>query len=221
VASLPSGPFENAEAIYKGLLTMGLNANAAAGVAGNIYQESHGNPGSASSAGGGLFGETVANGGSVSGGTLAGQLAALKSYIAANGSISDINAHSSSPTAAAEYFMSKYERPGIPAESNRVAAAQWVASAAQTGNWGSGITTDAGSSGDGLLSFPSQITGFFSQANTLVTSAMWLVSPGSWVRIVAFIAGVGLLLFAIHALIAVGEGGEIMPKLPAVVPVPV
>ena len=220
MASLPTGPFLNAEAIYKGLLAMGLSPNAAAGVAGNIYQESHGNPGSGNSAGGGLFGETTANGGSASGGSLSEQLTALAHYIAANGSVADINAHASTPQAAADYFSTKYERPGIPALSNREAAAEWTAAAAQSGNWSSGVTTTADTSG-GLLGIPSQITGFFSDANTFITAISWLVQPSSWVRIGAFIAGVALLLLAIHAFLAVGEGGSLLPKAPAIVPVPV
>ena len=222
MAGLPTGTFENAQAIYQGLLKMGLTPDAAAGVAGNIYQESHGNPASSSGAGGGLFGETLANGGSVSGGTLQGQLVALQKYIAANGSVADINAHASTPTAAATYFSNRYERPGIPALSNRIAAANWVAGAAQSGNWGAGITTTAADTGgaNGIFSFPSQITGFFNEADALVTALMWITKPSNWVRIIAFLAGIALLLFAIHALIAVGEGGDIMPKMPTVVPIP-
>jgi hypothetical protein len=223
MASLPTGPFLNAEAIYKGLLAMGLTPNAAAGVAGNIYQESHGNPGSASGAGGGLFGETTANGGTVNGGSLAEQLSALTKYIAANGSIADINAHASTPQAAADYFSSKYERPGSPALSNREAAAEWTATAAQTGNWSSGVTTNTGAdlSAGGLLGIPSQITGFFSDANTLITALAWLVQPSSWVRIGAFLVGLSLLLIAVHAFLAVGEGTPLLPSAPKIAPVPV
>lgn len=221
--SLPTGEFLNAQAIYKGLLALGLTPNAAAGVAGNIYQESHGNPTAGNAAGGGLFGETIANGGSASGGSLTEQMSALAKYIAANGSIADINAHASTPKEAADYFSSRYERPGIPQLSNREAAADWVAQSAQSGNWGAGVTvnTSAGSSGDGgLLGIPSQITGFFGDANTFITMLMWIAQPTSWLRIGAFIVGVALLLFAIHALIAVGEGSDIMPKMPTIVPVP-
>lgn len=223
MASLPTGPFENAQAIYQGLLAMGLSPNAAAGVAGNIYQESHGNPSSTSGAGGGLFGETTANGGTVSGGSLTEQLTALAKYIAANGSVADINAHASTPTAAADYFESKYERAGIPALSTREAAANWTAQAAQSGNWGAGITTSGASltsSAGGILGIPTQITQFFSDANTLITALSWLVQPSSWVRIGAFIVGVALLLIAVHAFLAVGEGGDLLPKAPAIVPVP-
>lgn len=208
---------------------MGLTPNAAAGVAGNIYQESHGNPGATSGAGGGLFGETLANGGAVSGGSLSEQLSALLAYINANGSVADINANASSPTAAAEYFEEKYERAGIPDMTNRVEAAEWVAASAESGNWGSGITvTDATTSAStdssilgGLLGIPSQITQFFSDADTLVNALMWLVKPSSWIRIGAFLVGCALLLLAAHALLAVGEGGNLLPNTPTVMPVPV
>lgn len=71
-----------------------------------------------------------------------------------------------------------------------------------------------------LLSWPEQITGFFSDANSFVTKMMWLVNPQSWVRIGAFLIGLALLLFAIHAFIAVSEGKPII-SMPSVVPVPV
>lgn len=88
---------------------------------------------------------------------------------------------------------------------------------------GGGSATPAPSnSSGGLLSFPSEITGFFSDADKIVTTIAWLAAPASWVRIVAFLAGVALLLFAIHALVAVrGNGDSIMPKTPSVIPVPI
>jgi len=219
MASLPTGAFENAEAIYKGLLAMGLSTNAAAGVAGNIYQESHGNPSSPSGAGGGLFGETLANGGSTGGGSLTQQLAALKSYIAANGSIGAINANASTPQAAADYFSNNYERPGIPDLSNREQAAEWVAAAAQSGNWGTSAgTPDSGGGSGGLLSIPSEISGAFDDVDKVVK---YLITPSNWVRIVAFLAGTALLLIATYALIAVGEGQSPIPPMPTIVPIPV
>jgi hypothetical protein len=228
---LPTGPFLNAEAIYKGLLSMGLSTDAAAGVAGNIYQESHGNPGIGSSAGGGLFGETIANAGSSSGGSLTEQLSALKNYIAKNGSVAEINAHASSPTEAAQYFMQQYERPNAAAanESARVDAANWVADSAKSGNWGSSSGTDtpdtaapaSGDSSGGLLSIPYDITNFFTQADTVVKSLMWLTKPGNWVRIIAFFGALAILFFAVHAMLAVGQGdgAPLLPKVPMVVPV--
>ena len=80
-------------------------------------------------------------------------------------------------------------------------------------------TADAAGLG-GILSFPSQITGFFNDANTFVTAIMWITKPSNWVRVVAFLAGIALLLFAIHALIAAGNG-EPLVKTPSVIPVPV
>jgi NlpC/P60 family len=74
--------------------------------------------------------------------------------------------------------------------------------------------------GGGLLDFPSQITGFFNDANTFVTAIMWITKPSNWVRVVAFLAGIALLLFAIHALIA-ASNGEPLVKAPTIVPVPI
>jgi hypothetical protein len=81
-------------------------------------------------------------------------------------------------------------------------------------------STSTSSGLGGLLGIPSQITDFFSQADTLVKALMWLAQPSSWVRIGAFIAGVALLLFAIHALIAAAKD-EPLVKMPTVVPVPI
>jgi Phage tail lysozyme len=227
MTTVTGADYPNAEVIYKGLLAMGLSTNAAAGVAGNIYQESGGNPSSSSGAGGGLFGEEIQNGGTTGGGSMTEQLAALAKYIAANGSIADVNSHASSPTAAAIYFMQRYEKPNVALENeaNRVAAATYVAAAAKSGNWGtsagtSGSTPSGGGSGSGLLSFPNEIINFFGDAKKVVDALMWLTMPASWVRITAFLAGVLLLLIALHAFLAVGEGDAIMPKMPAIVPVP-
>jgi len=208
---------------------MGLSTDAAAGVAGNIYQESGGNPSAPSGAGGGLFGELISNGGSAGGGTMAAQLAALKAYIAKNGSVADINSHASSPTAAAEYFMTQYERPNVSQENepNRVAAALYVAQAAKSGNWGTSAGTPGGGnspagggSGDSIISFPSQITGLF---DDLDTAMKYMAAPTTWVRLVAFLAGALLLCMAIYALIVAAEGGSPMDnmKMPNIVPVPI
>lgn len=89
-----------------------------------------------------------------------------------------------------------------------------------TGSTAAASTTAADSSSGGLFSIPGDITSFFSDADKLVTLLLWLVNPASWVRIGAFIIGVALLLFALHALIAVGEGSPLLPSVPAV-PIPV
>jgi hypothetical protein len=222
MATVTGADYPNAEVIYKGLIAMGLSTNAAAGVAGNIYQESGGNPSVGSGAGGGLFGETIANGGAAGGGSMAEQLAALKAYIAKNGSISAINANASTPQAAAVYFMQNYERPNVALENeaNRVAAANYVAAAAKSGNWGtsSGSPSSSPSStpgGGGLLSIPSEIISFFDDVDKAVK---FMAAPTTWLRLVAFLAGTALLLLAVYALINAAEGGIDMPNI---VPVPV
>jgi hypothetical protein len=232
MSGLPTGPFLNAEAIYKGLLAMGLSTNAAAGVAGNIYQESHGNPGIGSSAGGGLFGETIANSGSASGGSLAQQLSALAAYIAKNGSISDINAHASTPKEASDYFEKQYERPNaaLANTSAREAAADWVISSAKSGNWGSSGGTagtpaptadTSGGSGIGI-SWPPDLLSFFSTADETVTALIWLTKPSNWIRIVAFLIAIAILLFAVYAFISISEGNsQVFPTMPKVMPVPI
>lgn len=73
----------------------------------------------------------------------------------------------------------------------------------------------------GALAFPTEITSFFSDADKVVSKLIWLETPGSWVRIIAFIAGVALLLFALHAFLAVAEGNDIIPSAPSVTPVPI
>lgn len=227
---------QNAKAIYGFLTAAGLSANAAAGILGNMAQESGGNPESVGTGGGGLIGWTPLPGGFVTGNSsadLAKQLPQVLAYIKANGSISDINAHASSPTAAALWFMNQYERPKAGPSANvgnRTQSANDVAAAAKSGNWpkASTITTSGTTqatttaSVSGGVSIPglSSITPFFSDAAGFVNKLLWLTHPANWIRIVAFLAGVALLLFALHAFIAVGNNEPII-QAPNVIPVPV
>jgi hypothetical protein len=80
-------------------------------------------------------------------------------------------------------------------------------------------TSNPGSGGTGI-SWPAQITNMFGDADAFVSKLAWLVNPASWVRIVAFLAGCALLLFAIHALIAAGKG-EPLVGMPSTIPLPV
>lgn len=154
MASLPTGSFSNAEAIYKGLLGLGLSTDAAAGVAGNIYQETHGDWHDV----GGLIEQE----GLGAPKTFAAALKDIASYIKANGSVGAINKAATSPAAAAMYFSSQYERPGAPDNANRVAAAEWVAAAAKSGHWGTSAgTTNTGASTSGNI---------VNQGGTLVAS---------------------------------------------------
>ncbi len=122
----------NVSAIVSFLLAHGYSNNAAAGIAGNIYQESKGNPESVGMGGGGLIGWTPLHPGMVTGNVAADlqtQLDALLTYNQVWASyIPALNA-ASSPASAADIYVTDFERAGIPAASTREAAAQDVAAA--------------------------------------------------------------------------------------------
>ncbi len=122
----------NYAAIVNFLTSHGYTGNAAAGIAGNIWQESGGNPESVGSGGGGLIGWTPLPGGYVTGNPSADlqtQLAAILTFNQIwSQYIPALNA-ASSPAAAAAIYVTDFERAGIPAVANREAAAQAVASA--------------------------------------------------------------------------------------------
>lgn len=75
-------------------------------------------------------------------------------------------------------------------------------------------TTD---SGGGILSWPSQITSFFSDADTFIK---FMINPSSWLRIGAFGVATILVIIALYAFMKVGSDGPILPKIQPV-PVPV
>jgi LysM repeat protein len=122
----------NYAAIVNFLTSHGYTGNAAAGIAGNIWQESGGNPESVGSGGGGLIGWTPLPGGYVTGNYAADlqtQLAAILTFNQIwSQYIPALNA-ASSPAAAAAIYVTDFERAGIPAVGNREAAAQAVAAA--------------------------------------------------------------------------------------------
>jgi Phage tail lysozyme len=160
---------QNAEQIYKYLTGHGYSGKAAAGIAGNMEQESGGNPESVGSGGGGLIGFTPLPSGYVTGHPakdLATQLSALLAYNRnqSNASLSTLNSEGS-PSAAAIYYMNEYERPAKATENeaNRVDSAVATYNAAQSGNWGNGgglgATTDVGGSGNLGSSIVSGILG--------------------------------------------------------------
>ncbi len=114
------------------LTSHGYTGNAAAGIAGNIYQESGGNPESEGDGGGGLIGWTPLPGGYVTGNPAADlqtQLAAILTFNQIWAQyIPALNA-ASSPAAAADIYVTDFERAGIPAAGTREAAAEAVAAA--------------------------------------------------------------------------------------------
>ena len=95
--------------------------------------------------------------------------------------------------------------------------------AAQGGKGGGGGDSSQQSQGGlGLITWPADILNFFITGNTVLTGLLWIEQPSSWLRIGAFLAGVVLLLFAIRAFIAAGNGENplSLPSPPPVVPVP-
>jgi len=126
----------NAQVIWDYLIGKGASNNAAAGILGNIEQESGGDP----AAGPwpqqyGLIQWTPPTNYFSSPPSLAQQLPAIIAYIDANGGMADINAHASTPSEAAVYFSQKYERPNAAEANNenRSQSAELVLTASKNG----------------------------------------------------------------------------------------
>ncbi len=114
------------------LVAHGYTGFAAAGIAGNIFQESKGDPESVGSGGGGLIGWTPLPSGFVTGNPAADLQTQLNALLTYNQGWSQfipaLNA-ATSATQAADIYMNDFERPGLPVATNREAAAQAVAAA--------------------------------------------------------------------------------------------
>jgi hypothetical protein len=126
----------NYATIVNFLVAHGYTAMGAVGVAGNIYQESKGDPESVGSGGGGLIGWTPLPAGYVTGNAVADlqtQLTALLSYNQQWAQYLPMLNAASTPTDAADIYMNYFERPGIPAATNREGAAAAVAQACGIG----------------------------------------------------------------------------------------
>ncbi len=122
----------NYAAIVNYLVAHGYTKLAAVGMAGNIYQESKGNPESIGTGGGGLIGWTPLPSGFVTGNAAADlqtQLAALLTYNQGWAQYIPMLNAATSPTSAAYIYMTYFERPGLPAAYNREGAAVAVAQA--------------------------------------------------------------------------------------------
>jgi hypothetical protein len=122
----------NVTAIVSFLLAHGYTHNAAAGIAGNIYQESKGNPEAIGMGGGGLIGWTPLRAGFVTGNPAADlrtQLAAILDYNQIWSSYLPALNAAGSPASAAYIYVTDFERAGIPAAATREASAANVARA--------------------------------------------------------------------------------------------
>jgi hypothetical protein len=123
---------DNVTAIVSFLLAHGYTDNAAAGIAGNMYQESKGNPESEGMGGGGLIGFTPLPAGYVTGNPTADletQLEAVLTYNQQWASYLPALNDAASPADAASIYVTDFERAGIPAASTREASAEDVATA--------------------------------------------------------------------------------------------
>jgi Phage tail lysozyme len=123
---------DNVTAIVTFLLANGYSDNAAAGIAGNMYQESKGDPESEGMGGGGLIGFTPLPAGYVTGNPAADLHTQLEAVLAYNqqwsGYLPALN-DAASAADAASIYVTDFERAGIPAASTREASAEDVASA--------------------------------------------------------------------------------------------
>lgn len=131
--STPSGMLPaNYGPIVTFLAGHGYTPVAAAGIAGNIFRESMGNPESVGTGGGGLIGWTPLPAGFVTGNVgrdLRTQLTALLAYNRQWAQyIPALNA-AKTATQAADIYMNDFERPGLPAAYDREGAANAVARA--------------------------------------------------------------------------------------------
>lgn len=82
---------------------------------------------------------------------------------------------------------------------------------------GSSPTSAAAGIGS-VFSWPSEITGFFDDANKFVTGLAWILKPGNWLRIGSFAIATILIVVALYAFTRVGSD---KPFLPQTIPVPV
>jgi Phage tail lysozyme len=128
-----TGPVpENYAAIVDFLVAHGYSDNAAAGIAGNIYQESGGNPESGGDGGGGLIGWTPLPSGLITGNASADLQTQLEAVLTFDDNWSQylpaLN-DASTPAAAADVYVTDFERAGVPAAGTREAAADAVATA--------------------------------------------------------------------------------------------
>jgi len=123
---------QNVTAIVNFMLANGYSDNAAAGIAGNMYQESGGNPEAVGDGGGGLIGFTPLPSGYVTGDATADLQTQLNAVLTYNqiwaSYIPALNA-ATSPSDAADIYVTDFERAGIPATATREASAEDVASA--------------------------------------------------------------------------------------------
>jgi hypothetical protein len=123
---------QNVQTIVSFLIAHGYSANGAAGLAGNIYQESGGNPESGAGGAGGLIGWTPLPAGYITGNTARDLQAQLNGILTFNDQFaSDLPAlnGASSPAAAADVYVTDFEHASNPVAGTRESSAEAVAAA--------------------------------------------------------------------------------------------
>jgi hypothetical protein len=123
---------QNVTAIVDFLVTHGYTANGAAGLAGNIYQESGGNPESGSGGAGGLIGWTPLPAGYITGDAAKDLQTQLEGVLTFNNQFAqDLPAlnGASSPAAAADIYVTDFEHASNPVAGIRESSAEAVAAA--------------------------------------------------------------------------------------------
>jgi hypothetical protein len=193
----------NAQAIWNFLIGQGFSNNAAAGIEGNIEQESGGSPTAGSNPPGAGLIQILGD----PGGSLSSELQKTMAYIRANGSVSDINAHASTAENAALWFSQKYERPLASAANNpnRESSAAQVLQAATSGKWPSSPNGSAGSDATttGILSNPiiSAIEPVLSWTGNQLLSKLGVSDlKDALERLGLILLGVALILLGLHML---------------------
>jgi hypothetical protein len=121
---------QNLQAIVAFLVAHGYSANGAAGLAGNIYQESGGDPESGGGGAGGLIGWTPLPAGYVTGDTARDLQTQLNGILTFNdqfaGDLPALNG-ASSPAAAADVYVTDFEHASNPVAGTRESSAEAVA----------------------------------------------------------------------------------------------
>jgi len=216
---------ENAKAIYEFLVSHGYSSNGAAGIVGNIEQESGGNPAAPT---GGLIQILRGGPGYTSNTSLAAQMNSILAYNNAQGSalIQQLN-QQSSPSAAALFYSERFERPLASAANNpnREQSANDVAAAAKSGNWKAGspsVVDSANAVGGptysdlGVPSVLSGASGLLKDVATVLDYTFGMFGRGQGWRF-AFTAIAAAALYGSYKILA-GPGA---PGLPKVVPIPI